>query len=84
VVHHLTHQVHVGHEHRRVALLEQVVHSQQALLEALALRAPHHLRQLPHRLARLRFLAGLFDRFDEKLQRRFLQDDGEVRGLRLS
>jgi hypothetical protein len=83
VVHHLPHEVDVGHEDRGVPLLEEVVDAQEALLEGFSLCAAHHVAQLRHRLAGLRLLAGLLDGLDEKLQRRFLQDDGEVRGLRL-
>ena len=83
MVHHPPHEVDVRHEHARVSLPEEVVDALQALLEGLALRHSHELGQLAHRRTGFRFLGGGSDGLDEKLQRRFLQDYGEVRGLRL-
>lgn len=83
MIHHLPHEVHVRHEHACISLTEEMVDSEEALLEGLPLGVAHGFGQLAHRRAGFRFLGGGLDGFDEKLQRRFLQDYGEVRGLRL-
>lgn len=72
------------HEDSGEALLEQVVETLQAPLECASLAGAHLFGQRGHHFCSLRFLAGLSDRIDEKLYRRFLKDDGGVRGLRLS
>ncbi len=84
MIHHFTHQIHVGHEHSSVTLLEEPTHALKAFLELLPLCHSHLLCQLMHRLGSFRFVSSNFDGLEEKLQRRFLQDDGGVRGLRLS
>lgn len=83
MVHHFPHEVDVGHEHVRVSLSEEMVDSEEALLERLALGVTHKFGQLAHGGGCFRFLGGSLNGLDEKLQRRFLQDYGEVRGLRL-
>ena len=84
MVHHPTHQVDVRHEDRRVPLLEKLTQALQALLELLALSGTHLLGQLVHGLRCLALVGSHFHGLYEKLQRRFLQDDGRVRSLRLS
>ena len=84
MVHHLSHQIHVGHEHASVALFEEVVEAHKALIKLLSLGELHVLSQLLHDSGSLRLISSYFDGFDEKLQGRFLQYDGGVRSLRLS
>jgi hypothetical protein len=43
----------------------------------------HHFCKLHHGGGCFGFFSSTFNILDEKLQRRFLQYDGEVRGLRL-
>lgn len=74
----------MSHEDTSKAFLEQVVETFQTHLECTSLADAHLLGQRSHHLCSLRLLARLSDRIDEKLYRRFLKDDGGVRGLRLS
>jgi hypothetical protein len=83
VVHHFPHEVDVDHEGGAVALPEEVVHSQQAVLELWALCDAHDGCELGHGVGGLGLICGRLDGFDEKLQGRFLEDDGGVRSLRL-
>ena len=83
MVHHPPHEVDVGHEDAGISLAEEMADAQEALLEGLALGKAHALGQLAHRRAGFRLLGGSPYGLNEKLQRRFLQDYGEVRGLRL-
>lgn len=73
----------MGHEDGGVALLEEQAEALQAQLELLVLGHAHVVGQLVHALAGLGFILRGFDGGDEKLQGRFLQYDGGVRGLRL-
>lgn len=84
VVHHPSHEVDMSHEYGCVSLLEEMVDAEQALFELSPLGLSHGVGQLQHGLFCLSLLGSIFDVVDEKLQRRFLEDDGEVRGLRLS
>lgn len=84
VVHHPPHEVDMGHENGCVSLLEEMVHAKQALLKLSPLGLSHGVGQLLHGLFCLGLLGSISDVVDEKLQRRFLEDDREVRGLRLS
>ena len=84
MVHHLAHEVHMSHEDTSKTFLEQVVETLQAHLECTPLADAHFLGQRSHHFCSLRLLARLSDRIDEKLYRRFLEDYGGVRGLRLS
>jgi len=84
VVHHASHQIHIDHENRCIPLFEEVVHALKALLELLTLCLTHHFGKLSHSLGGLDLVGCEFDVLDEKLQRRFLQNDGGVRSLRLS
>ncbi len=74
----------MSHEDTSKAFLEQVVQTFQTHLECTSLADAHLLGQRSHHFCSLRLLARLSDRIDEKLYRRFLKDDGGVRGLRLS
>lgn len=84
MVHHPSHEIDMHHENGCVSLLEEMVDPKQALLELRSLGLSHSISQLLHGLFCLRLLGSIFDGVDEKLYRRFLEDDGEVRGLRLS
>lgn len=74
----------MSHEDTSKAFLEQVGQTFQTHLECTSLADAHLLGQRSHHFCSLRLLARLSDRIDEKLYRRFLEDDGGVRGLRLS
>ena len=84
VVHHLSHEVDMSHEYGCVSLLEEMVDAEQTLFKLCSLGLSHGVGQLQHGLFCFSLLSSIFDVVDEKLQRRFLDDDGEVRGLRLS
>jgi len=84
VVHHASHQVDIDHENRCVTLFEEVIDTLEALLELLTLCLTHHVGQLSHSLGGLDLVGREFDVLDEKLQRRFLQNNWGVRSLRLS
>jgi hypothetical protein len=84
VVHHLAHEIHIGHENGSVTLFKEMVQSQQALLELLTFSNTHVLGQLLHGLGCFGLVSREFEGFNEKLERRFLQYDRGVRSLRLS
>ena len=83
MVHHFSHEVDVGHEDRGVALSEEEGQALEAAFELFLLGLAHVLCQLLHELAGFGLVLGAGDCRDEKLQRRFLEDDGGVRSLRL-
>lgn len=84
MIHHLSHEIHIGHEHRSVSLFEKVVESHETLLELVILGQTHMLSKLVHNFGSFGLLSSMFDGLEEKLQGRFLQYYGGVRGLRLS
>lgn len=84
VVHHFSHEVHVHHEGGCVTFSQEMIDAEETFFEMFVFGQSHGLGQLAHGIGGFRFVGSCFDGFDEKLQRRFLEDDGGVRSLRLS
>lgn len=84
VVHHFSHEVDIGHEDSGVALFEKVVDAKKTLFEGVSFCLAHDIGELSHSFGGLCFVSSSLEIVDEKLQGRFLQDDREVRSLRLS
>lgn len=84
MVHHFTHKVSVSHEYVRISLFEKMIDSHEALLEGITLGLSHDICELGHSFAGSILVRSELKVMDEKLQRRFLDYDGGVRGLALS
>lgn len=84
MIHHFSHEINIGHENRCITFFEKIINSKETLLKLLFFCVSHDFSKLVHCFGCICLVSSIFNRLNEKLQRRFLEDDGGVRGLRLS
>lgn len=79
MVHHFSHQINVGHEDWSIALFKEETESLKTEFKSESLCRTHVVCKLLHSFSSFGFVATEFEWLNEKLQRRFLKDNGGVR-----